>query len=93
MSSYFNVKGNVCRPAPKMLIIDGTEVWFPTDEQYRQHGYKRAVYTTPPEIEQGYRLECNWMVEGDTVVQQWEIFPDEENTTPDELLTMLEGIL
>ena len=93
MIAYLSIKNNVCRQAPKMLIIDGTEVWFPTDEQYRQHGYKRAVYTTPPEIGQGYHLECNWTIEGDTAVQQWEIVPDEDYTAPDELLTMLEDIL
>ena len=42
-TNYRDEQGN---PAPRMLVIDGCQVWTPTAEQYAAHGY---LPYTPPE--------------------------------------------
>ena len=46
MKYNYNYRDEQGNPAPKMLNIDGCQVWNPTAEQYAAHGY---MPYTPPE--------------------------------------------
>lgn len=84
-------KNGTLTVAQKMLIIGGSEVWFPTDEQYREHGYLPVTLTNLPETEPGYVAVCEWEEIDGTIVQRWHV--EEAEPTADELLARLEEIL
>lgn len=46
MTYNYNYRDEQGKPAPKMLLVNGCQVWNPTVEQYAAHGY---LQYTPPE--------------------------------------------
>lgn len=71
MRYYAKLEGEIMRRAPYMLFIDGLEVWYPTDEQYLEHGYKPVTFTDEPEAPEGYYYEPGWEEQTDAIVQTW----------------------
>lgn len=91
MSIYGNIKNGGYRLAPKMLIIDNKEVWYPSDEQYEEHGYKLTVLSDIPAAEQGYHAECQWQESENTITQNWVIVADSDDSTAEEILSIILG--
>lgn len=75
---YGILKGNSLRIAPKMLLINEEEVWFPTDEQYLSEGYKPIILENPPIVNAGYHTTIIWYEEANEIKPQWNIQEDEE---------------
>lgn len=86
---YVNYKNGVVLQAPEMLIIDGKEVWFPTDEQYKAYGYYQAVFTDVPIADEGYHAEAFWTVDDGIAYEHWKIVEDE--VYPEEILSIILG--
>lgn len=56
-----------------------------------QYGYKKIVYTEPPEAPEGYYPEPKWTETDTQIVQEWEFIPlPPEEATDEEYLSALE---
>lgn len=75
--------------APKMITIDGFNVWNATEQQYRSLGYKPVQYAEPPEPPEGYDYEFAWEEDDDEIVQTYTLV--EHELTNDEILAILLG--
>lgn len=61
--------------AKRIEEIDGVQVKFPTEEQYRSIGFKPVRFTEMPETPDGYEYESGWSEESDAIVQTWKLKP------------------
>ena len=77
--------------APNPLDVEDTRVWNPTNEQYETAGYKKVVFTDPPETEPGYHAESGWEEQEDKIVQVWAIVQDPDDIDPAEAFEYLFG--
>lgn len=77
--------------APNPLDVEDTRVWNPSNEQYETAGYKKVIFTDPPETEPGYHAESGWEEQGDRIVQVWEIVKDPDEVDPAEAFEFLFG--
>lgn len=59
--------------AKRIEEIDGVQVKFPTEEQYRSIGFKPVRFTEMPEAPDGYQYEEGFREETDAIVQTWEL--------------------
>lgn len=75
--------------APKMLLIDGNEVWFPTHEQYVENGYLPVSLVDAPQTDYEHIAVCTWIEDGDKITQQWHI--EEAEPTAEEVLDIMLG--
>lgn len=87
--TYGTLTEGVLKIAPKMITIDGFNVWNATEAQYRSLGYKPVQYAEPPEPPEGYDYEFAWEEDDDEIVQTYELV--EHEPTPDEALDFLFG--
>ena len=83
-----NSNGTI-RVAPTMLIIDGKETWYPTEEQYREHGYLPVMLTNAPMTDNDHVAVCSWTETDGTIEQQWHV--EEAEPTETEILSILLG--
>ena len=86
---YGRLKNGALFYAPKMLIIDDKEKWFPTDAEYREHGYKPLVFEIMPITDEEYEAVCSWSETDNDIVQAWSI--EEAEPTEAEILNILTG--
>lgn len=86
---YGTLTEGVLTLAPKMITIDGFNVWNATEQQYRSLGYKPVQYAEPPEPPEGYDYEFAWEDVGDEIVQTYTLV--EHELTNDEILAILLG--
>ena len=86
---YGRLKNGALFYAPKMLIIDEREKWFPTEEEYRAHDYKPIAFTDSPTVEDGYASICTWSEDNNGITQEWHI--EEADPTPEEIVNILTG--
>lgn len=59
------------RIAPKKLIINDTQVWNASVEDYLAQGWLPVIFTEMPEAPDGYYYEGGWEEEDNTIVQTW----------------------
>ena len=64
---------------PNRIILNGMQIFNPTDEQLIQAGYKTIVETDMPEdpAPEGQHYEAQYTDAGDTIMQSWVLVDDE----------------
>lgn len=88
------INGNLTYP-PHRIVLDGMQIFNPTDEQLIQDGWKTIVESDMPEdpAPEGYHYEAQYTDAGDTITQSWVLVEDSEEPsgkTLDERVTVLE---
>ena len=82
---------------PHRIILNGMQIFNPTEEQLIQAGYKTIVETDMPEdpAPEGQHYEPTYTDTGDTITQGWALAEDEEvepsGKTLEERVTDLEA--
>ena len=66
-------------------------MWNPTGEMYEAAGYKKVVFTDPPETGEGYHAESGWEEREDEIVQVWEIVKDPDDIDDSEAFDIIFG--
>ena len=87
---YAKLINGALRIAPKKLIIDDTQVWNASAEQYLAQGWLPVVFTDAPEAPSGYYYESGWEEEDNEIVQTWTLTELPEPDA-DEALAILLG--
>lgn len=77
--------------APNPMVIGENRVWNPTGEMYEAAGYKKVIFTDPPETEEGYHAESGWEQTEEAIVQTWELVEDPDDVDPAEAFEFLFG--
>ena len=77
--------------APNPLDVEDTRVWNPTGEMYEAAGYKKIIFTDPPETEPGYHAEDWWKETAKQIRQQWEIVEDPDDIDDAEAYAIIFG--
>lgn len=78
------------------IILNGMQIWNPTDDQLIQVGYKPITETPMPEdpAPEGQHYEAKYTDAGDTITQSWVLVDDEvvepAGKTIEERVTTLE---
>lgn len=64
---------------PHRIILNGMQIFNPTEEQLIQAGYKTIVETDMPEdpAPEGQHYEAQYTDAGDTIMQSWVLVDDE----------------
>ena len=64
---------------PNRIVLDGMQIFNPTDEQLMQVGYKTITETPMPEdpAPEGQHYEAQYADSGDTITQSWVLVDDE----------------
>lgn len=72
------INGNLTYP-PHKIILDGMQIFNPTEEQLSQAGYKPIAETPMPEepAPEGQHYEAQYTDAGDTIMQSWVLVDDE----------------
>lgn len=72
------INGNLTYP-PHRIVLDGMQIFNPTDEQLMQDGWKTIIETDMPEepSPEGQHYEAQYTDSGDTITQSWVIVDDE----------------
>lgn len=83
------IDGNL-RIAPKKLIINDSQVWNASAEDYLAQGWLKVIFTDSPEAPAGYYYESGWEEENDTIVQTWTLMEDVPSA--EELLNIIMGV-
>lgn len=90
------VNGQLTYP-PHRIILNGMQIFNPTDDQLMQVGYKTITETPMPEepAPEGQHYEPSYSDTGDTITQGWTLVEDEETEpagkTLEERVTDLEA--
>ena len=89
------INGQLTYP-PKRIILNGMQIFNPTDDQLIQVGYKTITETPMPEdpAPEGQHYEAQYTDDGDTITQSWVLVDDEPveptGKTIEERVTTLE---
>ena len=88
------IDGKLTYP-PHRIVLDGMQIFNPTEEQLISAGYKTITETDMPEepAPEGQHYESTYTDAGDTIMQGWELVenqPSEVGKTLDERVTALE---
>ena len=89
------IDGNLTYP-PNRVILNGMQIFNPTQEQLMQVGWKTITETPMPEepAPDGQHYEAQYADAGDTIMQSWVLVDDEPvepaEKTIEERVTMLE---
>lgn len=72
------INGQLTYP-PHRLVLDGMQIFNPTEEQLSQAGYKPITETAIPEepAPEGQHYEAQYTDSGDTITQSWILVDDE----------------
>ena len=64
---------------PHRIVLNGMQIWNPTEEQLMQVGYKPITETPMPEdpTPDGQHYESKYTDAGDTITQSWILVDDE----------------
>lgn len=67
---------------PHRIVLNGMQIFNPTEEQLIQAGYKTIVETDIPEdpAPEGWHYEAVY-TDGDTITQSWVLVEDEPSST------------
>lgn len=87
------IDGNLHR-APKKLIIGDNVVYNPSDEQYRNAGYKPVEYSEPPyDAPEGQHWEGAFVDGEEAITQEWQLVddPPETDISAEEALDIILG--
>ena len=82
---------------PHRIVLNGMQIFNPTEEQLMQVGYKPITETPMPEepAPEGQHYEPTYTDTGDTITQGWALVEDEEvepvDKTLEERVTDLEA--
>ena len=70
---------------PNRIILNGMQIWNPTDDQLIQVGYKPITETPMPEdpAPEWQHYEAKYTDAGDTITQSWVLVDDEEIPEPE----------
>ena len=80
--------------APSRLIVGDNQVWNADASLYREQGWYPIEFTEPPyDPPTDYEWESGWVVENDTITQEWVLVPLDPNRDLDdsEILEILLG--
>lgn len=77
--------------APNPLDVEDTRVWNPSDEQYKNAGYKRVIFTDQPDTDEGYHVESGWEERETEIVQVWTIIKDPDDIDEAEAFDIIFG--
>lgn len=68
---------------PHRIILNGMQIFNPTDEQLMQAGWKTVTETPIPEdpASEGQHYEAQYTDSGDTITQSWILVDDEPAPT------------
>lgn len=85
------VNGQLIYP-PHRIVLNGMQIFNPTDDQLTQVGYKPITETPMPEepAPEGQHYESKYTDAGDTITQSWVLVEDEETLETDK--TIIERI-
>lgn len=89
------IDGTLTYP-PNRIILNGMQIFNPTDDQLIQVGYKPITETPMPEdpAPEGQHYEAKYTDDGDTIMQSWVLIDDEPmepaEKTIEERVTTLE---
>lgn len=89
------INGQLTYP-PNRIVLNGMQIFNPTDEQLMQVGYKPITETPMPEdpAPEGQHYEAKYTDDGDTIMQTWVLVDDEPvepaEKTIEERVTTLE---
>ena len=88
------IDGKLTYP-PHRIVLDGMQIFNPTEEQLISAGYKTITETDMPEepAPEGQHYESTYTDAGDTIMQGWKLVenqPSEVGKTLDERVTALE---
>lgn len=72
--------------APKVLMVNGEKVVYPSEELLISLGYKEVIYTEVPDMRDGYHVVDGWAEQNGQLVQKWNYESDEEWPTTDPYL-------
>ena len=81
---------------PNRIVLNGMQIFNPTDDQLIQVGYKPITETPMPEepAPEGQHYEAKYTDDGDTITQNWVLVEDEPaepaEKTIEERVTTLE---
>lgn len=69
---------------PHRIILNGMQIWNPTEEQLMQAGWKTVTETPIPEepAPEGQHYEASYADSGDTITQSWVLVEDVEEEKP-----------
>lgn len=69
---------------PNRIILNGMQIFNPTDDQLIQVGYKPITETPMPEesAPEGQHYEAKYTDAGDTITQSWVLVEDVEEEKP-----------
>lgn len=78
------IDGNLTYP-PHRIVLNGMQIFNPTEEQLMQAGYKPIIETSMPEdpAPEGQHYEASYTDSGDTITQSW-VLVEDEPVDPDE---------
>ena len=64
---------------PNRIVLNGMQIFNPTEEQLMQVGYKTITETPMPEdpAPEGQHYEAQYTDSGDTITQSWVLVDDE----------------
>lgn len=64
---------------PNRIVLNGMQIWNPTEEQLMQAGFKLITETDIPEelAPEGQHYEAQYTDSGDTITQSWVLVDDE----------------
>lgn len=72
------INGQLTYP-PNRIVLNGMQIFNPTDDQLIQVGYKPITETPMPEepAPEGQHYEAKYTDAGDTITQSWVLIDDE----------------
>lgn len=76
------IDGKLTYPTHR-IVLDGMQIFNPTEEQLRSAGYKTITETDMPEepAPEGQHYEARYEDAGEYIVQSWELVGDEPEST------------
>lgn len=77
------IDGKLTYPSHR-IVLDGMQIFNPTDDQLIQVGYKTVTETPMPEdpAPEGQHYESKYTDAGDTITQSWVLVEDVEEEKP-----------
>lgn len=71
------IDGNLTHP-PHRIVLNGMQIFNPTEEQLMQDGYKIITETPmPDDAPEGLHYEAQYTDSGDSITQSWVLVEDE----------------
>lgn len=75
------IDGKLTYPTHR-IVLDGMQIFNPTETQFRQAGYNEIQETDmPDDAPEGQHYEARYEDAGEYIVQSWELVEDEPEST------------